>query len=82
MASSRSNKKPDKAVVGRVLVQIFSARSEPQWLTGIEAAIRMIAPLAVIVGARPWGEWRGAVAANTSVISFVFFEKTGVQRVF
>lgn len=63
-----------------VFVQIFSARSEPQWLTEIEAAIRMIAPLAVIVGSSTMGEIsEGRLLTNTSVISFVFFEKTGVQ---
>ncbi|TYC83930.1 GGDEF domain-containing protein [Acetobacterium wieringae] len=63
-----------------VFVQIFSARSEPQWLTEIEAAIRVVAPLAVIVGSSTMGEIsEGRLLTNTSVISFVFFEKTGVQ---
>lgn len=63
-----------------VLVQIFSARSDPQWLTEIESAIRVVAPLAVIVGSSTMGEiGEGRLLTNTSVISFVFFENTPVQ---
>lgn len=63
-----------------VLVQIFSARSDPQWIMAIEAAIRVIAPLAVIIGSSTMGEiGEGRLLTNTSVISFVFFEKTRVQ---
>ena len=63
-----------------VFVQIFSARGDPQWFTEIEAAIRVIAPLAVIVGSSTMGEiGEGRLLTNTSVIAFVFFEKTRVQ---
>lgn len=63
-----------------VFVQIFSARGDPQWLTEIESAIRVIAPLAVIVGSSTMGEiGKGRLLTNTSVISFVFFENTPVQ---
>lgn len=63
-----------------VFVQIFSARSDPQWFAEIEAAIRVAVPLAVIVGCSTMGEiGEGRLLTNTSVISFVFFEKTLVQ---
>ncbi|WP_050741588.1 sensor domain-containing diguanylate cyclase [Acetobacterium bakii] len=66
-----------------VFVQIFSARSDPQWLTEIESAIRVVAPLAVIVGSSTMGEiGEGRLLTNTSVISFVFFKKTLVQGFF
>ncbi|WP_303871855.1 GGDEF domain-containing protein [Acetobacterium wieringae] len=63
-----------------VFVQIFSARSDPQWLAEIEAALRAVAPQAVIVGSSTMGEiGEGRLLTNTSVISVVFFEKTDVQ---
>lgn len=63
-----------------VFVQIFSARGDPRWLAEIEAAIRVVAPQAVIVGSSTMGEiGEGRLLTNTSVISLVFFEKTCVQ---
>ncbi len=63
-----------------VFVQIFSARSDPQWFREIEAAIRVVAPLAVIVGSSTMGEiGEGRLLTHSSVISLVFFEKTHVQ---
>lgn len=77
--NTRETKNQIKASLS-VLVQVFSARCDPQWMMAIEATIRAVAPLAVIVGSSTMGEiGEGRLLTNTSVISLVFFEKTRLQ---
>ncbi|MDD3307730.1 MAG: GGDEF domain-containing protein [Acetobacterium sp.] len=61
-------------------VQIFSSQRDPDWLMGIESALRGMMPQAVIAGVTTMGEIaEGRMLINTTVISLAFFEKTRIQ---
>lgn len=63
-----------------VFVQIFSSQRDPDWLMGIESALRVTMPQAVIAGVTTMGEIaEGRLLINATVISLAFFEKTRIQ---
>ncbi|MBU4540389.1 MAG: GGDEF domain-containing protein [Firmicutes bacterium] len=63
-----------------VFVQIFSSNRDVTWMNDLESALRIAMPTGVIAGVTTMGEIAaGRLLINTTVISFAFFEKTGVQ---
>ncbi|WKY46621.1 GGDEF domain-containing protein [Eubacteriaceae bacterium ES3] len=66
-----------------VIVQIFSAKNEPEWFLEIDSIIRTVVPQATIVGASSMGEiLEGRLLTNTTILSFLFLERTQVQSYF
>lgn len=63
-----------------VLIQIFTAESDPKWSMKIVAVLEQKIPGAVIVGASSMGEIaRGQLCIDSTVLSFAFFDQTELQ---
>lgn len=60
-----------------ILVQVFSAKTDPTWLRGVASVLTEALPHAVIVGVTTVGEIaRGCTLTGQTVVGFTFFAKS------